>query len=328
MPVRLGYACINTELRDNGILENGKKRSVFCSRSVTLKTYRDKGPDIAIEKAMENIRDLKIILEYNEKLGVRFFRITSNLFPHYGNPKISNYSIDFADDLLRDIGEYARRMNHRLTFHPGQYVQLGSHNASVVKQSIEELRIHADIFRRMGLEPHMGSVMIIHGGGHYGDRHISLGRLKSTLSYMKIEMPYIFKYISLENDEIYSVSDILPICEELNIPLTPDYFHDTINSISYVTGRPMDIYSLTERILNTWRVRNIKPKCHLSGQKKGARRGAHSNCIDSIPKKLLNLCSANDMDIMLETKDKEKCVIEMLHKHFKLRNGDWILVGR
>lgn len=308
MPVRLAYACINTEL---------KEKKIFTNRTLTLETLKNKGIELAIERANQNISDLLQILKYNEDHGLRFFRISSNVIPRATDPyvlsKYPQYNVKMFANQLEKVGLYARQHGHRLTFHPGQFVQLGSTNSDVVRKSIIDLKYHADLLLSMGMTPELGSVMIIHMGGHYGDKLSAIKRFISTFRMIPVE---ISKYISLENDEIYSISDVLPVCEELNIPCTPDYFHDTINNIDHLTGNKKNIYDLTDRIVHTWRKRGIKPKCHLSGQMKNARRGAHSKCITSIPTELLAIARQYDIDIMLETKDKEQCVFQMLNKYF------------
>lgn len=310
--VRLGYACINSRLR---------KKGVFASKGITLATFRKKGLEEVKRIALSNIMDLYTILQFNEKKGIRFFRITSNLFPHLGSPFLSmsilgrnEYNIDFARSLLRKIGKYARENDHRLTMHPGQYTQLGSPNAVVVERAIVDLTNHADILKAMGMTPEMGSVIIIHGGGHFNDRTTTLKRFRRNFKKLP---KYVQEYITLENDEIYSVADLLPVCLELKIPLTPDFFHDTLNSTSYLTGEEMDIYSLMKQVIKTWKIRGIQPKCHYSHQLTGARRGAHSQTISTMDSKVLETVQKYNMDVMLEVKDKEVSVFKLYRKYFK-----------
>jgi UV DNA damage endonuclease len=313
MSVKLGYACINNRLRQKGI---------FASKGITLATFRKKGLEEVKRIALSNLMDLYTILQFNEKKGIRFFRITSNLFPHLGSPYLSmsilgrnHYNIDFARSLLKKIGKYARENDHRLTMHPGQYTQLGSPNPGVVEKAMVDLINHADILRAMGMTPEMGSVIVIHGGGHFNDRTTTLKRF--CRNFLKLPK-YVQKYITLENDEIYSVMDLLPICNKLKIPLTPDFFHDTLNSVSYLTGEEYDIYSLMKHIIKTWKIRGIKPKCHYSHQMQGARRGAHSLTINSIDPIVLDTIKKYNMDMMLEVKDKEVSVFKLYNKYFKL----------
>jgi len=219
MSVRIGYACISVPMRAKG---------VFASRTLRLDTLNKEGIEKARQLALQNIADLLKLIEYNESIGIRFFRITSNLFPHMENYRVSEellsgYNLDFAAAELRKVGELARQYGHRLTFHPGQFAQLGSPSEGVVEQTFRDLNLHARIFQIMGLRPEDGSVMIIHGGGTYGDKAAAMQRWKERFRQLP---PTTQQYIALENDEYqYSPEDLLPLCEELNIPLCLDFFH-------------------------------------------------------------------------------------------------------
>jgi UV DNA damage endonuclease len=122
------------------------------------------------------------------------------------------------------------------------------------------------------------------------------------------------QFIALENDEWqYSVLDLLPICEKLKIPLCIDFFHHQIKD-----KNDFDIYepSLIQRIMNTWRARGIKPKCHWSNQKPNSRPGSHSDCVTNIPVELWKVCKKYDCDIMLEVKEKDNCALKMYKKYY------------
>lgn len=61
------------------------------------------------------------------------------MFPHKSNPKVEDYTFDFAKDLLKQIGEKARGYNQRVTFHPGQYNVVGTPNKKSFEQTICDL---------------------------------------------------------------------------------------------------------------------------------------------------------------------------------------------
>jgi UV DNA damage endonuclease len=302
--LRLGYACINSHLQD--------EYGIFTSRSVTLQTLKNKGIGIAKEKALENLDDLVKIILWNEYHGIRFYRLTSNLFPHMENPLASDkYDMDFAIPKLKLIGKMVKKLGHRISMHPGQFVQLGTPRENVFKQSIKDLTLHAKIFKEMGLKPEDGSVLIIHGGGTFGDKKETIKRFMDNFSKME---KFVSQYIVLENDEYgYGIMDLLPVCEKLNIPFCVDFFHNSVSDDKIeITDKIM------KRILKTWKVRNIRPKAHYSEQEPLKRKGSHSKTINSIPKYILDipLKFKVNFDLMLEVKDKEKSVIKMYKKYF------------
>lgn len=320
---RIGYACISAVLRDNGI---------FCSRTVRLASVisRETGSgcpeddpvvDVArlIALSNANIADLETILKYNDSWGCRFFRITSNLFPHMGNPKLPiEYSIDHARPELGRIGKWAKSRGMRLTMHPGQFAQLGAESETVLAQTVVDLTIHADILAALGYSPEDGAAVVIHGGGVYGDKESTLRRFAKSFAALPRD---VSKYIVLENDEFnYSIHDLLPFCEANRIPLVVDFFHHSVWSRR--AGGDADalyneVWPLMDRVASTWRSRGLRPKCHYSEQKPGARDGAHSDCIERIPSRILEVAQSLGMDIMLEVKDKDVCARRILETQFK-----------
>ncbi len=313
-PIRIGYACINMELRQYGI---------FTSRSLILNTVSKKGIEYVRDLARANVEDLLKILIYNEAHGIRFFRISSCLFPHLGNPKIgsdANYDLSFVADRLKEIGHYAKANGHRLTMHPGQFVQLGSISPDVVERSIIDLGNHAQLLQMLKYTPADGSVMIIHGGGVFGDKTSTLKRWREN--FLTIPKK-IRDYIALENDEYnYGIMDLLPMCEELDIPFCLDIFHNRVSADRVpITKR------LLRRIFKTWHNRGMTPKIHVSDQEPGLRKGAHSKTLNRLPSYVLKIphLLKTPLDIMLEVKDKEISVLKMYHKYFDIHvsETDW-----
>ena len=87
--IQLGLCCLNTILRD-------QKPPIFASRSVILKTFNDKGFDIVREKIIQNLKDVLLMMDWNELNGIKVFRLSSEMFPHKSNPKAPQYTLDFA----------------------------------------------------------------------------------------------------------------------------------------------------------------------------------------------------------------------------------------
>ncbi|SIP85860.1 UV-damage endonuclease Uvde [Pacmanvirus A23] len=309
MSFRLGYACISSPLREKGI---------FTSRTLTLKSMKEKGIEAAKELALKNIDDLITIIQYNEDNGLRFFRLTSNLFPHAENKlALQQYTIDFAREKLARAGRLARSYGHRITMHPGQFAQLGSPREEVVEQTFRDLNLHADIIHAMGYKPELGSCLIIHGGGSFGDKEKTLARWEENYNKLPKQTRDL---IVLENDDYqYTVMDLLPMCERNNIPICIDFFHHEC------LGRDQfNIFDkkLIKRVMNIWRKRSMKPKFHWSNQMPGQRKGAHGDCVKDIPKQILNICREYDCDIMLETKLKDICTLKMYKKYFNRVNNN------
>ncbi|PPQ98776.1 hypothetical protein CVT24_003334 [Panaeolus cyanescens] len=299
---RLGYACLNTVMRN----KKPASESVFCSRTCRIDSVKKNGIDFVKDLGRKNVQDLLTLIQWNEDNHIRFFRLSSEMFPFASHEKYG-YSLDYCSDLLAQAGALANKYKHRLTTHPGQYTQLGSPKPNVVESSIRELAYHAEMLDLMGVGP--DGVMIIHGGGVYGDKPTTLKRLKESIRNLP---PNIFNRLVLENDEMcFNAEDLLPLCEELNVPLVFDYHHDNLFPSSIP---PKEIIQRANAI---WKKRGIRPKQHLSEQRPGAvtilERRAHSDRCENLPPDL-----PDDMDLMIEAKDKEQAVLH-LHRMYGLQ---------
>ncbi|CAD6886345.1 unnamed protein product [Tilletia controversa] len=291
---RLGYACLNTILR-------AQKPSVFCSRTTRIKSIEEKGLDFVRELALANVRDIVPMLEWNEAHGIKFMRLSSEMFPFATHLTYGYDFVSFAKEELAKVGEVARRLGHRLSMHPGQFCQLGTPKKDVLEASIRELEMHAQILDALGMD--QDSVMILHGGGVYGEREETVARIKNTIA-TRLKGSARSRLV-LENDELsYSVDELLPICKELKVPLVLDFHHDMLRPSSRSPAE------LIPEILEIWKERGITPKFHLSEPRPGAKamreRRAHSDRCTHLPADL----PAN-ADLMIEAKDKEQAVFEL-----------------
>ncbi len=113
------------------------------------------------------------------------------------------------------------------------------------------------------------------------------------------------KRIVLENCETtYSISDLLPLCERLSIPLVIDYHHDSL----LPSEHPVNHY--IPRVLEIWKKRGIKPKFHISEPRVPGgtftEKRAHSDLIEGS----MDILKAHPegVDLMIEAKLKEQAV--------------------
>ncbi|KIY71426.1 UV-endonuclease UvdE [Cylindrobasidium torrendii FP15055 ss-10] len=295
---RLGYACLNTILRT-------QKPPVFCSRTCRIDTIKKNGMKFVHDLGVQNAKDLSALIEWNEQHNIKFMRVSSEMFPFASHPE---YGYNLADVLgapeaLKKAGDLANKYGHRLTTHPGQFTQLGSPRDGVVTAAIRDLNYHASMFELMGIGK--DGVMIIHGGGVYGDKPSTLSRLKASIAGLEEDGP-IRQRLVLENDELcYSAEDLLPLCEELSIPLVFDYHHHALNP-----GEGLSIREIVDRANAIFKRKGIRPKQHLSEPRPGAEtlmeRRAHADRCQSLPDEL-----DDDMDLMIEAKDKEQAVFHL-----------------
>lgn len=296
----LGYACLNTVLR-------WQDPPIFSSRTARIKTMDEQGPDYIKELGRLNARDMIPMILWNDANNIKFMRLSSEVFPFASHEKYG-YSLKYAEKELRAAGDLAKKLGHRLTMHPGQFTQLGSPRTEVIENSIRDLTSHCEMLDLMGMDK--DSVMIIHGGGTFGDREATLNRMRET--YTTRLSQNVKDRLVLENDEMaWSAEELLPLCKELDIPMVFDFHHDLLRPSS----RPPS--ELLPEIQAIWHKKGIRPKYHLSEPRPGAsnlrERRAHSDRCGFLPPDL-----PADAHLMIEAKDKEQAVLE-LYRIYNLR---------
>jgi UV DNA damage endonuclease len=312
--IRLGYAGINQTLR---------KKHIMANRTCRLSTISENGIEYAMHLLKKNLEDLMKILQWNEAHGIRFFRINSDIAPHITNPALINstsyktlaYSLEEVRPLLKAIGKYALSMGHRLTFHPDLYLNLSSPSADVARKSMREMWYHAVLMDMMGLG--MDSVMVLHGGGAYGNKTLAMKRWIARFNKLPLT---IRRRVVLENDEfVYSIDDVLAMAKATCIPVVFDYFHWSIYAAS---GKHQStVEEVIPAIITSWKKRTIK--MHISEQHPHAPLASHSDYIATLPDFMLKFCSKykRSLDLMIEAKAKELAVMRLRKKYSNLPTG-------
>ncbi len=128
-----------------------QKPPVYAARRMIVSMIDKLGIEELKRRILHNLDDLYKMLHWNEENGIRVFRLSSEMFQHKNNKRVPDYTYDFAIHHLQKIGNYAREKGRRLTFHPGQFNNLGSNRECVVKQTLLDLEYHADVLDLMGM---------------------------------------------------------------------------------------------------------------------------------------------------------------------------------
>lgn len=303
-PIQLGLCCMNTTLK--------AEKKVYASRKIIIRIIEERGIVELKKRITQNLQDLLIMIDWNEENGIKVFRLSSELFMHKTNPNVEEYDYDFALNLLKQIGDKAKKYNHRLTMHPGQYNVLSALKTSTYLQTIKDLTYHCDILDLMGMDKN--SVMVIHGGGIYDNKHKT--KYRWIHRYFQLE-DRIRNRLVLENcEKSYSIKDCLEISSICGVPIVFDTHHFEC----YKLLHPNEIFESPEYyiplILKTWTKKGIKPKFHVSEQGIG-KIGKHSDYIDILPKYLLEIPDKYniEIDIMIEAKMKELSIQKLYEKY-------------
>ena len=298
--MNLGYACINMELN----ARKGEDR-ITTNRSMIKKTFNDRGVDYASELILQNVIDLNQIIDWNEQNNIKFFRLSSEMFPwasEYYQDWDSVPHIDLIKIWLQNAGLKAKEYGHRITSHPGPFNVLVSPNENVVQNTITDLTIHGQIFDMMGLSRTPYNKLNIHCNGVYGDKQSALDRFCKNFERLPESVQ---TRLTVENDDkasMYSVKELYDgIYKRINIPIVFDYHHHR-----FCDGGLSEQEAL-ELAMSTWG--DVKPVVHYSESKaehqldESIRPQAHSDLIKELPNTY-----GNDVDIMVEAKHKELAI--------------------
>jgi len=318
--ITLGYACINQELREL----RPRKNSICVNRTCRASTFKKKGKSHAIELTKSNLSAVIKIIEWNESQAspIRLYRMSSDMFPHLTNPEFVPEGENFAypleqfSEYFNRIEELSERYGHRLTFHPGQYNQIGTPHSLVFSKTKRDLLAHATMLDMCHLP--RSSVMVVHGGGVYGNKDKTIAR---WIKQFKALPMCVRDRIVIENCERgYNYTDMLYLSKEIKRPFVFDtHHHACYSKIQEKNGYgPLkDPSEFMDQVVDTWKACDIKPKFHISEQHPDKKIGAHSDYVEKIPQYLFDIASQTPggIDIMIEAKQKERAVQRLQTKY-------------
>lgn len=302
--IRLGYACICTSL--DGITSS---KTYQYSKFSMEKDYQK-----LEEIIRENLINLSLILKFNEKNNIHFYRITSNLIPLATHP---NVNFDYTKKYTKEytiISNIIKESKMRLDFHPSTYCILNSARSEVVESTIKILEYHYRLLENLKIED---KLILIHVGSNTFGKKNSLTRF---INNYKLLPPNIRKVIAIENDDkTFTIDDCLYLANILNIRVVLDYHHFLCNN----TGTDIDNY--LDEIFKTWGKET--PKIHFSSPKSIKNIRAHHDYIDC--EAFLTFLDKikkyeKNVDIMLEAKAKDEAMFKLIRQIKYQRNYSFI----
>lgn len=255
------------------------------------------------ELCLKNCRSLFAALEFVQSNGIGAFRVLSPLFPRFTHLDVGYKlgDLDYSQPILECLArakEFAKKNDIRLSLHPDQFNVLSSPRADVVTNCLKELEYQGMIAELIGAE-----VINIHGGGGYNDKERAMQRLMNNFKRLS---PGVQQRLSLENDDrVYTVQDLLPVCRQLNIPLVYDVHHHRCNPDS------LTVEEATEESMKLWHHLDREPYFHLSSPRNGWHHGLtrpHADYIDQADFPLQWKSVTATIDI--EAKAKELAVLK------------------
>jgi len=289
-----GYCCINTTLRT-------EKPTITTNRNMIKRTYAEKGIVYASELALQNVKDLVKIINWNNQNGVKLFRISSDMFPWMSEYEISDLpDYDKIKNVLKGAGKIAMDNGQRLTFHPGPFDVLASLTQRVVDKCIIDLNKHGEIMDLLGLPRDHSAPINIHVNTTQGGKNEAMQRFCDNFYLLDAS---VRKRLVVENDDKesqYTTEDLYQgVYNKTGVPITFDYHHHWCHPGELTQEEALKLASIT------WPT-GIKQLVHYSScqmiheDETQTNKRAHSDYIyEFIDTYGLNL------DVELEAKAKE-----------------------
>lgn len=294
MKIRLGYVSICETL------------SLSASHNITYTSYVDRGRDNSLidNIVLENLECLSMILDYNIKNNIHFYRLTSKLIPLATHIDVLYDFSKYKDD-FKLLGDKIKNSNMRVDAHPDQFCVLNSTREDVLNNTILILEYHYNVLSMLGIKPYL----VLHVGSSSFGKKKSISRFISNFNKLPDR---IKESIIIENDDkIYDVDDVINLCEKIKRPFVLDFHHHLCNNPNNI-----DLDCYMDRIFNTW---DLIPKMHFSSPKsnKKSEFRSHSDYIDVIS--FINFIEFlkkynRDVDIMLECKKKDDALFKLVRQ--------------
>lgn len=286
--MKIGYPCINRTLECKG------------TKTFRLKSYSE---ERLIQTVTNNLNCLLKILQFNRENNINFFRISSDIVPFASHPVCTYDWQNHFKAKFKEIGDFIKENNFRISMHPDQFVLINSLRDDVIENSIKELIYHTQMMNLMELD--QTAKIQIHVGGVYGDKEKSSERFIKNYNTLPLSVK---QRLVIENDDrLYSLHDCLHIYQHTGIPVLFDCFHHSILN----NGESFE--EAFEKSTETWKEKDGIPMMDYSSQEPNARIGKHAETIDESDfKNFLKFCGECDFDIMLEIKDKEKSAVKAI----------------
>ncbi|HWJ02711.1 MAG TPA: UV DNA damage repair endonuclease UvsE, partial [Verrucomicrobiae bacterium] len=299
MRVRFGYVAIALNLQN-----------VSTSKTITL-TNLQKLPDAESKKlrlmrlVKENLDNIKRVILYNRGEGIHVYRLTSKVVP------FATYPLEFSWDYLnefapefKELGNLIRDTGLRVSAHPDHFTVINTPDERVFAESVKDLEYHQSMFAAMGLDN--SAKLVTHVGGFYKDKPGSILRFKENFSRLP---EAVQGRITLENDDkIYTLEDVLAICQEIKIPMVFDLHHHQCNPKG-------DISQLLGLIWETWS--GLTAKIHVSSPKCQKEFRHHADYV--APETVWDFLQiarkvGKDFDVMVEAKMKDQAMFRLVRE--------------
>ncbi len=304
--MNIGFACLAVGVKDTDMKSCMQKNA---------------GEARLMEITAHNLNALENIIDYNIKNNIKLFRISSDVIPFGSSPVNSLAWWDLFQLRLFEIGLKIKKNGIRVSMHPGQYTVLNSPDEGVVKRAVLDLLYHNRLLDSIGAG--CECKIVLHIGGIYGDKASAIERFINNYKHLD---QGVKSRLVIENDHrSYNIEDVLSIGQQLNIPVVFDNLHHQVNP---PYGKQDELFWLGQ-CRKTWNTKDGCQKIHYSQQDPLKTLGSHSATIAADEfLRFTEELNRDDLDIMLEVKDKNLSAIKCINctrtdKNIKYLEDEW-----
>ncbi|WP_270165287.1 UV DNA damage repair endonuclease UvsE [Paenibacillus sp. SYP-B4298] len=314
MIVRFGFVAMSMMLNNASV-----------SRTMTYRNFSrlaDRGAALRkLERiAEENLQHTLRLLRHCAAHDIRVYRFSSKLIPLATHGELADWNpFPALQEAFAAVGDYARRQEMRVSFHPDHFCVLNTPRPDVLESSVRDLEHHIRMLEAMGLGEQ--AKCNIHVGGAYGDKE------RAGQRFLEQFAPLSDRYkrrITLENDDkTFTAEETLRIAEQSGVPMVLDIHHHAVNDGGVSMEQAAS--TLWPRIVRTWAQHGdgLPPKIHASSPRSTKDVRSHADLLEPGP--LLQFLhdvagSTPRLDVMLEAKHKDAALFALMdelrqHEH-------------
>jgi UV DNA damage endonuclease len=305
--MNIGLVCISE------ILKSQNKQHAF--QTMTRSRFNALGRHQAIAQLSSRIKHnaslCSLIINHCHAVGIKHYRISSNLFPLITDESLGLCYADLPDfdqikDILAQAGDNARRLGISLSSHPDQFNVLPSLNQDTVRRTIAELNHQAYVLDLFGCPQDYSAPMCLH-------LNLSFDSDKETIVEYVARFSRAFHHcvagvrqrLVLENEHggYWNCSNLFEHFGD-KFPLVFDNLHNDINQSRWTAQECF------EKFYSTWG--KYTPVFHWSEGCKDKPR-SHADYFTHIP----SVYKSQNVILECEVKAKDKAILQVLKGEIK-----------
>jgi UV DNA damage endonuclease len=252
----------------------------------------------------ENLQELIRVLDYNIKIGVPLYRLSSNLFPLGDHESYKHLWQTFLADStnwkkVKTKIKTFLALGSRLGAHPSQFVSLGCDKQQTRDNSRANLEFHAEMFNALDLPETPEASLNIHlSSGAKGELYLPY--FKEALK--KLSFSVTSRLVFETEDKGHWTWQAIRKCFS-QYPITLDFHHWRINNL----GEELD--EAFDACVDSWL--GHRPLMHISEGRTKPTDRAHSDWVESLPSQVLNY----PVDLEIEAKKKDLAVLNLMKQY-------------